>query len=79
MAARLARRARRARSPLRVLQAAPSWPAMRGTESAEFLARVAADVDAGGGETAAAMLADCDASHASEVEYAKGLNLTASR
>jgi hypothetical protein len=64
---------------VRVLQTAPSWPAMRGTESGEWLARVAADVSAGGGETATAVLADCDASHAREVEYAARLNLTPSR
>ena len=64
---------------LSVLQAAPSWPAIRGTESADWLTRVAADVSAGGGEAATAVLADCDASHASEVAYAKGLNLTPSR
>ena len=33
----------------------------------------------GGGATASAMLADCDAAHAREVEYAKRLGLTASR
>ncbi len=63
----------------RVLQGAPSWPAIRGTESAGWLTRVAADVNAGGGEAASAVLADCDASHASEIAYAKGLNLTPSR
>jgi hypothetical protein len=64
---------------VRVLQTAPRWPAMRGTESGEVLARVAADVRAGGGDTATAVLADCDASHASEMEYAGRLNLTPSR
>ena len=52
---------------------------MRGTESGGWLARVAADVSAGGGEAATAVLADCDASHASEVAYAKRLDLTPSR
>ncbi len=70
---------RDAATAARVLQAAPSWPAMRGTESAGWLTRVAADVNAGGGEAASAVLADCDASHTSEVAYAKGLNLTPSR
>jgi hypothetical protein len=64
---------------VKVLQTAPSWPAMRGTDSADWLARVAADVSAGGGEAATAVLADCDASHTSEVAYAKALNLTPSR
>ena len=70
---------RDAATAARVLQEAPSWPAIRGTESAGWLTRVAADVNAGGGEAASAVLADCDASHASEVAYAKGLNLTPSR
>jgi hypothetical protein len=65
--------------PLQVLEAVPGWPAMRGTESGEFLARVAAEAAAGGGETASAMLADCDASHAGEVQYAARLGLTPSR
>ena len=64
---------------VQVLQAVPGWPAMRGTESGEFLARVAAEAAAGGGETATAMLADCDASHAREVQYAAQLGLTPSR
>ncbi|HEX6021540.1 MAG TPA: hypothetical protein VFZ00_06055 [Solirubrobacter sp.] len=64
---------------IEVLQTAPSWPAIRGTESAEWLARVAADVRAGGGEAATAVLADCDASHESEAAYAKQLTLTPSR
>jgi hypothetical protein len=70
---------RDAATAARVLQAAPSWSAIQGTESAGWLTRVVADVDAGGGEAASAVLADCDASHASEVAYAKGLNLTPSR
>ena len=61
-----------------VLRAAPGWSAMRGTESAEVLARVAAEVKAGGGENATLMLAECDASHAREVEYAARLGLTPS-
>jgi hypothetical protein len=61
-----------------VLAAAPAWPAVRGTESGGFLAKVAADVAAGGGENATAMLADCDAAHVREVAYARSLGLTAS-
>ncbi len=64
---------------LQVLQTAPGWPAMRGTESGDVLARVAAEAAAGGGETATAVLADCDASHAREVQYASQLGLTPSR
>jgi hypothetical protein len=52
---------------------------MRGTESAAVLARVAAEVRAGGGENARLMLADCDASHAREVEYAARMGLPPSR
>ena len=58
-----------------VLRAVPGWSAMRGTESAEVLSRVAAEVRAGGGESATSMLADCDASHAREVEYAARMGL----
>ncbi len=65
--------------PLQVLQAVPGWPAMRGTESGELLARVAAEAAAGGGETVSAVLVDCDASHAREVQYAAQLGLTPSR
>ena len=64
---------------LQVLQAVPGWPAMRGTESGEVLGRVAAEAAAGGGETATAVLADCDASHAREVQYAAQLGLSPSR
>jgi hypothetical protein len=74
-----ARPSRETALAIRVLQTAPAWPAMRGTESGEVLAQVAADVNAGGGETATAVLADCDASHAREVEYAASLNLAPSR
>ena len=62
-----------------VLQAVPGWSATRGTESAEVLSRVAAEVRARGGQTATAMLADCDASHAREVEYAARMGLTPTR
>ena len=63
----------------RVLRAAPAWPALRGTESGDWLASVAKEVGAGGGETVAAMLVDCDASHVRETEYAAGLGLKPSR
>jgi len=62
-----------------LLQAVPGWSAMRGTESGEVLSRVAAEVRATGGQTATAMLADCDASHAREVEYAARMGLTPTR
>jgi hypothetical protein len=70
---------RNAALALDVLAEVPRWPALRDTESGEFLARVAAEAAEGGGETATAMLADCDASHEREVEYATGLGLTAGR
>jgi hypothetical protein len=58
-----------------VLATAPEWPAMRGTESGAVLAKLAAETAAGGGETATAVLRDCDAGHAREVEYARSLGL----
>ena len=51
-----------------VLALVPDWPALRGSESAAIFAR-AVKGDAG------AVLAECDASHAREVEYATGLGL----
>ncbi len=61
---------------LKVLASAPDWPAMRGTESGELIAKVADEAGAGGGDTATAMLADCDSAHARETRYARGLGLT---
>jgi hypothetical protein len=66
---------RDAATALAVLEQAPEWPALRGTESGAFVAAVAAEASAGGGETAGAMLRDCDASHAREVVYAKSIGL----
>jgi hypothetical protein len=60
-----------------VLRAVPRWPAL--AESAGVLSQVVAEVKRGGGETATAMLAECDASHAREVEYAARMGLTPSR
>ena len=62
-----------------VLADASSWSAWRGTETGAVLAAVAADVAKGGGETAAAVLADCDASHERELRYAAALGLSPSR
>jgi hypothetical protein len=62
----------------RVLRSVPSWPAFRGTDAGRSLARVAADAAAGGGETAAAAVAGCDASHAREVAYAASRGLAPS-
>jgi hypothetical protein len=66
---------RAAATALQVLEQAPEWPAFRGTESGKFVATVAAEAAAGGGETATNMLRDCDASHAREVSYAKSIGL----
>ncbi len=63
----------------RVLEDVPSWPAWRGSETGAALAQVAADVRAGGGAAALAMLADCDAAHEREVAYAATRNLTPAR
>jgi hypothetical protein len=43
------------------------------------LGKVAADVRAGGGEMASAVLADCDATHEREATYAAARGLTPSR
>jgi hypothetical protein len=59
----------------RVLADVPAWSAWRFAETGAVLAQVAADVRAGGGETAAAVLADCDASHGREVVYAAARGL----
>ena len=59
--------------------AVPSWSALRGTQAGAVFAAVAAQAGAGGGDDVAAVLADCDASHVREVEYATRLGLTPSR
>jgi hypothetical protein len=58
-----------------VLADVPAWPAWRFAETGTVLAQVAAEVRAGGGELAAAVLADCDASHEREVAYAAARGL----
>jgi hypothetical protein len=70
---------REAALALRVLETAPKWPALRGTEAGAFVAGVVEEAGAGGGETAAAVLRDCDAIHQREVEYARALGLEPSR
>jgi len=68
------------REPLlaaQILQTVPAWPALRGTEAATTLTRVAAQVQTGHGRAARAVLRDCDASHRREVAYAKELGLPA--
>ncbi|HWK27361.1 MAG TPA: hypothetical protein VNS09_12410 [Solirubrobacter sp.] len=62
-----------------VLADVPAWSAWRGAEAADRLTEVVADVRAGGGTAATETLADCDASHAREVEYAAAHGLTPSR
>jgi hypothetical protein len=44
-----------------------------------MLGKVAADVRAGGGESASAVLTDCDASHEREAGYAAARGLIPSR
>ena len=51
---------------------------MRGTESGDYLTKVASEAAAGGGETTKAFLAECDASHQREVQYAAQMGLAAS-
>jgi hypothetical protein len=63
----------------RVLADVPSWPVWRGSDGAEAISGVVADVRAGGGASARAMLADCDAAHDREVHYAAANGLTATR
>jgi hypothetical protein len=63
---------------VQVLQSVPSWSAFRGTESGALLTAVASDVSKGGGETAAQMLVECDASHIREAAYAREIGLPAS-
>ena len=59
----------------RILETVPEWPALRETESGDYVSTVAEQVSAGGGERAAAVLVDCDATHAREVRYAAALGL----
>ena len=63
----------------RILTAAPSWSAWRGTETAAVLGRAISELIAGGGSASAALLAECDAAHEREVRYAEGRGLDASR
>ena len=70
---------RDAQLAISVLQQAPQWPAMRGTDSGNVLTQVAADVKAGGGPTATGVLRDCDASYARQTAYAGKLGLAATR
>jgi hypothetical protein len=62
----------------RMLADIPAWSAWRFAETGAVLAQVSAEVRAGGGEMASAVLADCDASHRREVVYAaaRGLPLS---
>jgi hypothetical protein len=62
-----------------VLGYAPTWSAWRFADGADALARVAADVRAGGGQAATAMVRDCDAAHERETAYAAARGLPPSR
>jgi hypothetical protein len=56
-----------------ILVDVPSWPSLRGSDRAQlWVDAVASFPD---GELAGTLLADCRASHAREVEYAKGVGL----
>jgi hypothetical protein len=63
---------------VKILQAIPSWTALRGTDSGAYIAQVAAQAIHGGGELTTQMLTGCDASHAREVDYATTLGLAPS-
>lgn len=56
-----------------ILADVPSWPSLRGTDRAQLWADAMATFPKG--DPATALLADCRASHAREVEYARGLGL----
>jgi hypothetical protein len=59
-----------------ILADVPSWPSLRGTDRAQlWVDAMAAFPDS---EPASALLAGCRASHAREVEYARGLGLSLS-
>ncbi len=65
-------------SALAVLRRVTSWPAFRGGPVVARLDAVAAEAGRGGGDAVTAMLADCNATHAREVAYARHLGMTAS-
>lgn len=62
-----------------VLADIPSWPAWRFAETGAVLGKVAAEVRAGGGAAASAILVDCDASYEREAAYAASRGLPPSR
>lgn len=63
----------------RILAELPGWAAWRGTETATMLGAAIAELLAGGGPAAAALLAECDAAHEREVRYADARGGRASR
>lgn len=68
---RALRDGREADTARRIVADIPSWQATRDRGTGELTAAVAADVTAGGGPVLTGVLRDCDASHESEVAYAK--------
>ena len=54
-----------------ILRDVPSWPSFRDSEFGALTAKAADELARGGGPTAAAMLGECDATHAREVSYAR--------
>lgn len=67
------RSARDGRDPesLDVLDDVPQWPGLRDQPDIDLLREVVAEAHAGGGIALDQVLADCDASHAREVDYAE--------
>jgi hypothetical protein len=59
-----------------ILADVPSWPSLRGSDRAHLWAGAMASFPVG--EPVSALLADCRASHAREMEYARGLGLAPS-
>jgi hypothetical protein len=67
---------RDAQRAARIVQEAPTWPAITGTEPAAGLLAAAREVLAGGfGPAALALVAQCQASHEREVAWATQLGL----
>ncbi len=58
-----------------ILGNVPGWPLLRDGGSGSMIARAAQELRAGGGATATAILADCDATHEREIAYARKLGL----
>ncbi|MDA0178746.1 hypothetical protein OJ997_00440 [Solirubrobacter phytolaccae] len=62
-----------------ILAAIPSWSSWRDSETAAVLSRAIGELVGGGGDSSAALLTQCDASHEREVRYAEAQGLDSSR